>query len=348
VTVRRLASLAGALVVATIAALASYSHMRGLSMQHGQPEWIANLLPVSVDGMMLVATVALGDGRRNRWSAWLAFWTGVVASVLANVLAAQPSVIARCISAWPALAFLLVVEIITRGGRASPAVAPRITGTADGERAARTVSDGAQVVASGSLVELAGRLRDANTSTPAAPTATGPAAPTPDPVPVPPDLAPAPNRPAGQDRASPMTAVPGRAARQAETDDRIGTRVHPPDQTTPDQTIPDQPHRTNRTRGQMVVAKGSRPTSGPEQPDRGQQPGRQVTHTRPGDVAETVAYWLDKGMAVREICAKVDRSERTVRRIIEKLPAPTGSPGAPHQRANSTAGSSLADVATSR
>jgi hypothetical protein len=116
-TVRRVASLAGALVVAAIAALASYSHMRGLALRYGQPELIADLLPVSVDGMMVVATVALGDGRRNRWSAWVAFWTGVIASVLANVLAAQPSGIARCISAWPAIAFLLVVEVITRGGR---------------------------------------------------------------------------------------------------------------------------------------------------------------------------------------------------------------------------------------
>jgi hypothetical protein len=116
-TLRRVASLAGALVVAAIAALASYSHMRGLAMRYGQPELIADLLPVSVDGMMVVATVALGDGRRNRWSAWLAFWTGVAASVIANVLAAEPSGIARCISAWPAVAFLLVVEVITRDGR---------------------------------------------------------------------------------------------------------------------------------------------------------------------------------------------------------------------------------------
>jgi DNA-binding XRE family transcriptional regulator len=115
-TVRRFASLAGALVVATIAALGSYAHMRAVALVYGQPELIADLLPVSVDGMMAVATVALGDGRRNRWSAWLAFWTGVAASVMANVLAAEPSVIARCISAWPAVAFVLVVEVITRGG----------------------------------------------------------------------------------------------------------------------------------------------------------------------------------------------------------------------------------------
>jgi hypothetical protein len=114
---RRFASLAGALVVAAIAALASYSHMRTVGVRYGQPELIADLLPISVDGMMAVATVALGDGRRNRWSAWLAFWTGVTASVLANVLAAEPSVVARCISAWPAIAFVLVVEVITRGGQ---------------------------------------------------------------------------------------------------------------------------------------------------------------------------------------------------------------------------------------
>jgi hypothetical protein len=116
-TLRRFASLAGALVVAAIVALASYSHMRAVALEYGQPELIADLLPVSVDGMMATATAALGDGRRNRWSAWLAFWTGVVASVLANVLAAEPSVVARCISAWPAIAFVLVVEVITCGGR---------------------------------------------------------------------------------------------------------------------------------------------------------------------------------------------------------------------------------------
>src|SRR5262249_3374151 len=89
---------------------------------------IADLLPISVDGMMAVATVALGDGRRNRWSAWLAFWTGVAASVLANVLAAEPSVVARCISAWPAIAFVPVVEAIPRGGRGrSEAIGPDLS-----------------------------------------------------------------------------------------------------------------------------------------------------------------------------------------------------------------------------
>src|SRR2546430_2365476 len=122
---RRLASIGAALVVAGIAAVASYSHMRGLAIRYGQEQVIAAMLPISVDGMLVVATVALGDGRRYRWSAWLAFWVGVGASIVATVRAAQPSAIARCISAWPAVAFLLVVEVITRGGRG------RSTGTPD-------------------------------------------------------------------------------------------------------------------------------------------------------------------------------------------------------------------------
>jgi Protein of unknown function (DUF2637) len=116
-TPRRLASTSAALVVAGIAAVASYAHMRGLALRYGQEPIIATLLPISVDGMLVVATLALGDGRRYRWSAWLAFWVGVAASVIANVLAAQDSAIARWISAWPAIAFLLVVEVITRAGR---------------------------------------------------------------------------------------------------------------------------------------------------------------------------------------------------------------------------------------
>lgn len=115
--VLRRAYFGSAFVVAAIAAIASYSHMRHLALEYKQPEVIADMLPISVDGMLVVATLALGDGRRNRWSAWAAATIGVAASIVANVLAAEPSVIARCISAWPAIAFLFVVEVITRGGR---------------------------------------------------------------------------------------------------------------------------------------------------------------------------------------------------------------------------------------
>nr|WP_281187053.1 DUF2637 domain-containing protein [Micromonospora sediminicola] len=120
---RRVASLAGTVAVTVIAAVASYDHMRELAERAGQPPLLAALLPLSVDGMILVATLALGDGRRSRWSAWLAFVLGVAASLAANVIVAPPDATARVVSAWPAVALLLTVEVLARSGRAPEAVA---------------------------------------------------------------------------------------------------------------------------------------------------------------------------------------------------------------------------------
>jgi hypothetical protein len=123
---RRAASTIGAAAVAAIAAVASYSHMRSVAIDYGQSEMIATLLPLSVDGLVIVGAAAIGDGRARTWSAWLAFFAGVGASIAANVLAARPEAIARVISAWPAVALLLVVEVLTRSGRgaAQPTAAP--------------------------------------------------------------------------------------------------------------------------------------------------------------------------------------------------------------------------------
>lgn len=116
---RQLASRTAAVVVGGIAAVASFDHMRTLAVANGQTHLIGTLMPVSVDGMILVATLAIADGRTRKGSAWVAFLIGVAASVTANVLAAPDTVLARCISGWPAVALLLVVEVLTRGGRAA-------------------------------------------------------------------------------------------------------------------------------------------------------------------------------------------------------------------------------------
>jgi hypothetical protein len=56
-------------------------------------------------------------GREPRKSAKVAFAAGVAASIAANVTGAEPSIGARAVAAWPALALLLVVELMTRKGR---------------------------------------------------------------------------------------------------------------------------------------------------------------------------------------------------------------------------------------
>lgn len=117
--------------VAAIAAVASYEHMRSLASGYGQPDVIANLMPLSVDGLIIVSTVAMADDRRERrsvrWSARVAFVAGVIASVSANVLATPGAVVARLISAWPAVALLMVVEVLSRRGKTDDAPATTAT-----------------------------------------------------------------------------------------------------------------------------------------------------------------------------------------------------------------------------
>ena len=53
-------------VVAAVAAVVSYGHMRDLLLSYGETALVAHLLPLSVDGLLLVASLALaapkGDG----------------------------------------------------------------------------------------------------------------------------------------------------------------------------------------------------------------------------------------------------------------------------------------------
>jgi Protein of unknown function (DUF2637) len=124
----RIARNLSAGAVASIAAVASYEHMRQLAADYGQPAVIANLMPISVDGLIIVSTIAMADDKRSgrtvRWSARLAFVVGVVASIAANVLATPGGVIARLISAWPAVALLMVVEVLSRRGKTTHAEQP--------------------------------------------------------------------------------------------------------------------------------------------------------------------------------------------------------------------------------
>lgn len=110
-----------AAVVAGIAAWSSYRHMVHVALNVGEQPSIAWVLPLSVDGMLVVASIAMVDdrqaGRTVRWSARVAFATGVLASLAANVAAAAPNWGARVVAAWPALALLLTVELLSRSGR---------------------------------------------------------------------------------------------------------------------------------------------------------------------------------------------------------------------------------------
>jgi hypothetical protein len=147
-----------AAVVAGIAAWSSYRHMVSVALNVGEQPAVAYVLPLSVDGMLVVASVAMVDDRRSgrtvRWSARLAFAIGVLASLAANVSAAHPSIGARIVAAWPALALLLTVELLSRAGKPMSAA-----------KAA------AQVAAAQAAAEAAAALAAVGKSNPPAPVA---------------------------------------------------------------------------------------------------------------------------------------------------------------------------------
>lgn len=114
----RIARNVSTVAVAGIAAWSSWSHMVAVALRFGERPEVAYVMPLSVDGMLVVASAAMVEdrraGRKVRWSARIAFAAGVAASVAANIAAAEPSPGARIVAAWPAVALLLVVEMLTR------------------------------------------------------------------------------------------------------------------------------------------------------------------------------------------------------------------------------------------
>jgi hypothetical protein len=117
-----------ALVVAAVAAYASYEHQREFALHGGADPTSAALWPLSVDGLLLLATVGVlksghQTSRRSRVAVWLSFWLGIAVSLAANIAAAptlawQPVLVAG----WPPVALLLAVELLAhKPGLAQPA-----------------------------------------------------------------------------------------------------------------------------------------------------------------------------------------------------------------------------------
>jgi len=117
----------GAAAVRLVAAAVSYEHMRALAAA-AREGWRAWLLPVSVDGLAVVALITIRRARRMGTPAdpmaWLALTVALIASLAANVAAAVPTLSGRIVAAWPPVA-LLMAEVINkhRGGAGANRVA---------------------------------------------------------------------------------------------------------------------------------------------------------------------------------------------------------------------------------
>jgi hypothetical protein len=121
--------------VAGFAAVVSYSHIYGLGRAHGQDGTAARLLPLSVDGLILAASlVLLHEARNDRDVPRLArfmLWLGIAATIGANIAyGAGYGLLGALISAWPAVAFIGTVEIAMQQVRRARAPRAAISGPA--------------------------------------------------------------------------------------------------------------------------------------------------------------------------------------------------------------------------
>lgn len=108
-------TIGGVSLVAAVAAVASYVHMQSLAEKAGE-EWRAWLLPLSVDGLLVAASMVMFVRRRAGQPAGVLPWTGLVlglsASLAANIAVAKPEPVSLIVSGWPPLALAVAFELL--------------------------------------------------------------------------------------------------------------------------------------------------------------------------------------------------------------------------------------------
>jgi hypothetical protein len=125
----RRGTAAAVLLVAAIAAVVSFVHIQRLALTHGQTQLAAGLLPLSIDGTVAAASLAmLRAARSGLGTPWLArFMLGlaVTATLAANVAYGVPYGLAGALlSGWPAVAFIgcaeMAIGMVRRARTAGP------------------------------------------------------------------------------------------------------------------------------------------------------------------------------------------------------------------------------------
>lgn len=109
-------TVVGVAFLALIAAMVSFRHMHELCLRHGEDELAAVLIPLAVDGLIVVASMSIllsnQYGSRGGFLAWTLLVVGSLASLGANVAIAEPSLIGRVIAAWPSAALIGSYELL--------------------------------------------------------------------------------------------------------------------------------------------------------------------------------------------------------------------------------------------
>lgn len=106
---------AGTVVVAGLAFSMSFTKLSRLAGANGVDGWQAWMLPILLDGLVIVATAASASMKRGRWYAWVLLLAGTAASVVGNVAYAQMAspgnTVALVLAAAPPVVLFLVTHL---------------------------------------------------------------------------------------------------------------------------------------------------------------------------------------------------------------------------------------------
>lgn len=108
-----------AAVVFAVAAYQSYWHTVEVTHRAGESAVTAHIMPLSVDGLMIVAARYITEAK-TMWGkalSFVAFLAGMAATGAANYLAADPNPFARAVALWPAIALVLTAAMLHWGER---------------------------------------------------------------------------------------------------------------------------------------------------------------------------------------------------------------------------------------
>lgn len=111
----RVITTVAVVTVALIAAVVSYSHMHDLAASVGE-HWRSYLIPISIDGMIVAASMTLltrhRAGLKGSTLAWVALIGGVIASVAANMADARNDYVAILLAGSAPLVFAIGFELL--------------------------------------------------------------------------------------------------------------------------------------------------------------------------------------------------------------------------------------------
>lgn len=113
----RLSAAATVVAIGAIAAFISYRHALDVATAHGESGATGRLVPLTIDGLVYVASMVLLDSARRQVPppalARLALALGIGATVAVNVLhGVAHGVVGALIAAWPAVTLVLAVELL--------------------------------------------------------------------------------------------------------------------------------------------------------------------------------------------------------------------------------------------